>query len=242
MPVRVAWLPEEHAGRRAARLADMMPGRDPYRPSERQQQRILARQPGRARVLVGEPATIGSLRRRWAEATGGEDPDDFGGYVARRATLALDRAEYRLRGPRYKTPSLVKEEILASRPVPGRACAECGTGRARTPPSLEEAGEILDELAAGWSRRLIDVVPTVGRLIFQRGFDPQIDYDEAQVERLRAALAAPPGHPAVVAPVEPGQPGARPRPCRSRACRRRTCSPASTWRSGRWARCCGAAG
>ena len=52
---------------------------------------------------------------RWAEATGGEDPDDFGAYVARRATLALDRAEYRLRGPRYKTPSLVKEEILASR-------------------------------------------------------------------------------------------------------------------------------
>ena len=131
VPVRVAWLPEERAGRRAARLADMMPGRDPYRPSERQQQRILARQPSRARVLVGEPATIGALRRRWAEATGGEDPDDsaglrgddppgtprndFGAYVARRATLALDRAEYQLRGPRYKTPSLVKEEILASR-------------------------------------------------------------------------------------------------------------------------------
>jgi len=37
VPVRVAWLPEEHSGRRAARLADMLPGRDPYRPSERQQ-------------------------------------------------------------------------------------------------------------------------------------------------------------------------------------------------------------
>ena len=55
-------------------------------------------------------------------------------------------------------------------------------------PSIEEAGEILDELAAGWSRRLIDIFPTVGRLIFQRGFDPQIDYDESQVERLRAAM------------------------------------------------------
>ena len=31
-------------------------------------------------------------------------------------------------------------------------------------------------------------MPTIGRLIFQRGFDPQIDYDEAQVERLRAAM------------------------------------------------------
>src|SRR5207302_4726873 len=62
-----------------------------------------------------------------------------------------------------------------------------------SPASLEEAGEILDELAAGWSRRLIDVMPTVGRLIFQRGFDPQIDYDQSQVERVRAAMERHPG-------------------------------------------------
>ena len=192
VPVRVAWLPEEHAGRRTARLADLVPGRDPYRPSERQQQRILARQPGRAGLLVGEPATIGSLRQRWAEATGGEDADDFGGYVARRATLALDWAEYQLRGPRYKAPSLVKEEILHSRRFrAGLRAVRRGSGE--DPPSLEDAGKILDELAAGWSRRLIDVMPNVGRLIFQRGFDPQIDYDETQVERMRAALQRHPG-------------------------------------------------
>ena len=192
VPVRVAWLPEEHAGRRTARLADLVPGRDPYRPSERQEQRILARQPGRAALLVGEPATIGSLRQRWAEATGGEDADDFGGYVARRATLALDRAEYQLRGPRYKTPSLVKEEILHSRRFrAGLRAVRRGSGE--DPPSLEEAGKILDELAAGWSRRLIDVMPNVGRLIFQRGFDRQIDYDQTQVERMRAALQRYPG-------------------------------------------------
>ena len=184
VPVRVAWLPEEHAGRRAARVADLLPGHDPYSPSERQQQRILARQPGRAVVLAGEPATLGSLRQRWSETA---DGDDFGSYVTRRATLALDRAEYRLRGPRYKTPSLVKDEILSSRRFRS-GLGEVRRGAEGSPPSLEEAGEILDELAAGWSRRLIDIMPTVGRLIFQRGFDPQIDYDESQVERLRAAM------------------------------------------------------
>jgi glycerol-3-phosphate O-acyltransferase len=192
VPVRVAWRPEEHAGRRAARLQDLMPGHDPYHPTERQQERILARQPGRATVLVGEPATVASLRERWADTTGGEDPDDFGGYVARRATLALDRAEYKLLGPRYKTPSLVKDEILSSRRFrAGLRAVQRGAGE--EPPTLAEAGEILDELAAGWSRRLIDIFPTIGRLIFQRGFDPQIDYDETQVERLRAATARNPG-------------------------------------------------
>ena len=189
VPVRVAWLPEEHAGRRVARVGDLRPGHDPYHPSERQQQRILARQPGRAVVLAGEPATLGSLRQRWAETT---DDDDFAAYVARRATLTLDQAEYRLRGPRYKTPSLVKDEIRSSRQfrIGLRAVRRGPDGPAA---SLEEAGEILDELAAGWSRRLIDVMPTVGRLIFQRGFDPQIDYDQSQVERVRAAMERHPG-------------------------------------------------
>ena len=189
VPVRVAWLPEEHAGRRVARVADLRPGHDPYHPSERQQQRILARQPGRAVVLAGEPATLGSLRQRWAETT---DDDDFAAYVARRATLALDRAEYRLRGPRYKTPSLVKDEILSSRRF-RNGLRGVRRGPGSQVPSLDEDRKILDELAAGWSRRLIDVMPTVGRLIFQRGFDPQIDYDQSQVERVRAAMERHPG-------------------------------------------------
>jgi glycerol-3-phosphate O-acyltransferase len=187
VPIRVAWLPAEHAGGRVARLADLMPGHDPYHPSERQQQRILARDPGRAAVLVGEPATVGELRRHWVEATGGDGASGFAAYVARRATLTLDRAEYRLLGPRYKTPSLVKEEILSSRRF------RAGLSQVRrepdgSPPSLAEAGQVLDELVAGWSRRFIDIMPTIGRLIFQRGFDPQIDYDDTQVERLRAAM------------------------------------------------------
>ena len=186
VPVRVAWLPAERAGRPATQLTALM--RDPYHPSERQQRRILARQPGRAVVLTGEPATVGELRQRWVETTDG----DFAGYLARRATLALDRAEYQVRGPRFKTPSLVKEEILASRRFrAGLRAVRRADGEA--PPTLAEAGQILDELAAGWSRRLIDVMPVIGRLIFQRGFDPQIDYDETQVERLRAAMARQPG-------------------------------------------------
>jgi len=196
VPVRVAWLPEEHAGLRAARLADILPGHDPYHPSERQQQRIVSRQPGRATVLVGEPATVASLRRHWAQTTAGEDPADFAAYVARRATLALDRAEYQLLGPRYRTPSLVKEEILSSRRFrAGLRQVRRGPDEVDgSPPSLAEAAQILDELAAGWSRRLIDIIPTLSRMIFQRGFDPQIDYDESQVERLRAAMAR---HPCI---------------------------------------------
>src|SRR5271156_40978 len=66
------------AGRRPRRAASL-PARDPYHPTERQQRRIMAREPGRAAVLVGEPATVGALRRQWAETTGGADPAGFRG-------------------------------------------------------------------------------------------------------------------------------------------------------------------
>jgi glycerol-3-phosphate O-acyltransferase len=60
--------------------------------------------------------------------------------VIRRAVLALERVEYRLLGPEYKSPRLVKPEMLASR--------RFREGVARIPgATLAEAGKILDEMA-----------------------------------------------------------------------------------------------
>ena len=53
---------------------------------------------------------------------------------------------------------------------------------------------MLNELATGWSRFSVDLIPNLGRAIFSRGFDPRIDYDTAQVEAMRRALE---DHPAV---------------------------------------------
>ena len=61
--------------------------------------------------------------------------------------------------------------------------------------TIEKAGEMLDELATGWSRFSVDLIPTLGRAIFSRGFDPNIDYDRAEIEVMRNALE---NHPAVL--------------------------------------------
>jgi glycerol-3-phosphate O-acyltransferase len=60
--------------------------------------------------------------------------------------------------------------------------------------SPEKAEVMLNELATGWSRFSVDLVPNVGRAIFSRGFDPRIDYDLAQIESMRQGLE---DHPAV---------------------------------------------
>ncbi|MEO6794425.1 MAG: glycerol-3-phosphate 1-O-acyltransferase [Mycobacterium sp.] len=186
LPVRVFWMPRAEASA-LSRVAALLPGRNPYRPSERQQRHIVRTESSLARVVVGEPATVAELRRQWSENTVGDNPRDFAHFVTRRARLALERSEYRILGPQYKSPRLVKPEILASnrfrdglKSIPGA--------------TLDEAGKMLDELSTGWSRVSVDLVSVLTKML-SRGFDPDIDYDEYQVAALRTALES---HPAVL--------------------------------------------
>ena len=186
VPVRVFWLPPPDRGR-IAKLAGLLPGRDPYHPNERRQLHIMRAVPQRARVVAGEPAKVSELRQQWRDITVGESESDFARFVIRRALLALERVEYRILGPQYKSPRLLKPEVLES--------SRFRAGLKKIPgATVEAAGEMLDELSTGWSRVSVDLVSVLSRMI-SRGFDPEIDYDGYQVAAMRTALEA---HPAVL--------------------------------------------
>jgi glycerol-3-phosphate O-acyltransferase len=186
VPVRVFWMPRADATA-LNRVTALLPGRNPYQPSERQQRHILRSDRSRAQVVAGESAKVSELRQQWRDITVGDNPREFAHFVTRRALLAMERAEYRILGPQYKSPRLVRPEIMAS--------ARFRAGLEKIPGAdLEKAGKMLDELATGWSRVSVDLVGVLGRL-FSRGFDREIDYDEYQVAALRTALEA---HPAVL--------------------------------------------
>jgi glycerol-3-phosphate O-acyltransferase len=186
VPVRVFWVPAGLPTR--SKLVGLISGRDTYRPPEILQRRILRKDPSRARVVAGEPAKVSELRQQWHDTTVGNNPRDFARFVLRRAALAIERVELRLLGPEYKSPRLIKPEMLeSSRFVEGLQQIPGATA--------DKAGEMLDELSTGWSRFSVDLIPSLGRAIFSRGFDPNIDYDRAEVERMRTALE---NHPAVL--------------------------------------------
>src|SRR5262245_20944333 len=95
IPVRVVWLPRERGGERTVRLRDVLRHLgDPRHPRTWSQRRIVRSEPDRCRVNVGEPARVSELRARW-NAISGDDPSPlaFTQFVARQATLALERAE-----------------------------------------------------------------------------------------------------------------------------------------------------
>ncbi|MGZ5378418.1 MAG: glycerol-3-phosphate 1-O-acyltransferase [Mycobacterium sp.] len=186
VPVRVFWVPGGLPTR--SKVVSLLSGRDTYRPPELLQRRILRRDPSRARVVAGEPAKVSELRQQWADTTVAENSREFARFVMRRAALAIERVELRLLGPEYKSPRLMKPEILAS--------ARFREGLEQIPDAtIDQAGEMLDELSTGWSRFSVDLIPSLGRAIFSRGFDPKVDYDRAQVEAMRGSLE---NHPAVL--------------------------------------------
>ena len=186
VPVRVFWVPAGLPTR--SKVVALLSGRDTYRPPDILQRRILRKDPSRARVVAGEPAKVSELRQQWADTTVAENSREFARFVLRRAALAVERVELRLLGPEYKSPRLIKPEILAS--------ARFRKGLEQIPDAtVDKAGEMLDELSTGWSRFSVDLMPSMGRAIFSRGFDPNIDYDRTEIESMRRSLE---NHPAVL--------------------------------------------
>ena len=198
-PVRVAWLPRELKGERIARLSDFLLLRDPRHPREKEQVRIIQTELERCRIVSAQPATIGELdtrAKRDADADA-SDVEAFSDFVTRQAHLALERAEYRLIGRRYKLPKLVREQIAASRRFRD-GVAEMATKLNRSEQSvLREALTYLQELRTAHTPFAIDLMMQLARSLFSRGYGAEIDYDQAQIERTRAALER---APAIILP------------------------------------------
>ena len=198
-PLRVAWLPPKRDGVPRARLARLLSIGDPRDPGRLRQARVLRRHPDRCRVVVAEPAPASELRARWHRA-GGTDAAHTAGlpeFVARQAALALDRAERRLRGARYKVPRFVQEEIVGRAGFRG-AVARLARRLGRDEASVtREARRYLREIAASHSPRLIHLAANLIRFMYTRGYGETLHYDREQLGDL-AALGQ--RHPLVFLP------------------------------------------
>jgi glycerol-3-phosphate O-acyltransferase len=199
-PIRVAWLPSKRDGVRAARWSDLLRLGDPRDPGVLRQHGVLRREPDRCRIVAGEPAPLRELRGRWREA-GGSGGDETGGlaeFVARRAALALDRAERRLRGARYKVPRLLREDIL-KRPAFRGGIAQLAreTGRAEAAVA-REASRVLREIAASHSPFVIDLAAQLIRAMYTRGYGEALHYDRARLAGIQALGQR---HPVVFLPT-----------------------------------------
>jgi len=178
LPVRVAWLPRERRGDRRARLRDVVALRDPRRPKPSAQARIARADPGRSRVIVGEPARVSDLRRRFA----GRDGEAFGTFVERQGVLALERAERAVIGDQYKVPRLVHQDLSASARFKAMVERLAREQEREVDDVAREADAALEEMVASQSRLAVDAWDRFGRWV-ARAYT--LDVDSGPIEELR---------------------------------------------------------
>ena len=186
IPVRVVWLPRAKDGDRRTRWSDLVLLANPRRPGPRRQQHIASQEPGRCRIVAGEPALLSELRaRHQAEAGSAAGPESFARYVRRAAVVALERAERRLTGDRYKVPRLVAEQIIDGAAFRAELSALAVRLGLPEPEVRARAEAALEELVAVQSRTAIDLWSGMMRPLHAGTW--RVDADEAGLERLREA-------------------------------------------------------
>ncbi|MEM9177929.1 MAG: 1-acyl-sn-glycerol-3-phosphate acyltransferase, partial [Myxococcota bacterium] len=206
-PLRVIWrgaLRED--GRRVPSLLSLLTVGDPRDPSWLRQLFVRWRSPDRCMIVAGEPATRTNLHERWlgAAGSGPTETAGFAEFVAQKAALSLERAERRVRGARYKVPRLVHEELLSRPAFRGGLDQLAARQRAEDRPAAStaalaaEAARDLREIAATHSRFVIDLVISIIRWLYTRGYDEELAYSD---EQMRGIAALEERHPVVFLPT-----------------------------------------
>lgn len=190
IPIRIAWRIPRFDKDRALRLRDLLFG-DPRAPGSLRARMILLRDRRRAQCLVGEPATVAELQRRYHQQSGTIDAanaTDFAGFVARQAALALDAKERGVRGTRYKVPRFVADSLAAGskfRAAMEDAATELGTTATALMP---QARRYMKEVISTPSALFIDLRARLERFMMTQGYDKGFRYDKGELERLRETI------------------------------------------------------
>jgi len=182
-PLRVAWLPKERAGIRTARLTDLLLFGDPRDPGPLRQRIISFFFPDRFQILVGDPASLSSLRQRWEKANDPVTSETLplAEFIMNQAALTLERAERTLRGTRYKVPRFVAKNILSSSSFQHDLARLAHQHALDLRAVRRQAVRNLREIAATHSSFAIDLVAQLIHFIYTLGYSERLRYDRAKL-------------------------------------------------------------
>ncbi|MBK7951688.1 MAG: glycerol-3-phosphate 1-O-acyltransferase [Deltaproteobacteria bacterium] len=187
-PLRVAWLARGDKAEQSVPFRELLWRGDPRDPNRLHAWWIGRFARDRRRIVAGEPALASELRDRWRQRMESDAGATLGfaEFVARQAALALERAERKLRGARYKIPLFVREEILARPSFRGELSVIAGRLGREPAGVLREAERDLVEIAATHRPTMVDQVVAQFRRVITRGYPGVLQFDRDALERVRA--------------------------------------------------------
>lgn len=188
VPVRVVWKTSFDEINDRPKFRDLLGGNQRL-PNLRKAQRILDVDPSRALCIMGKPATILDLAARYSQRREISTVDaDLADYVAEQASLALEVAERRLRGGRYKVPRQVSKQVRASdRYKQGLLEIAAETGKSEH-ELRQKALPYFKELVATPHNFWQDVAGEFNRWVISLGYENKLVIDSEKLERFRSIV------------------------------------------------------
>lgn len=188
VPVRVVWRTQLDDLNSKPRWRDLLFG-NPRRPSQRKAQSLIQSSPERAQCVIGRPATLQDLTQRYEKREAiAQINDSLAGYVAEQASLALEVAERRLRGSRYKVPRQVSKQV--------RASTRYKEGLHKIMQDTGDSEEELRTRALPYFKELVatphifwqDVAAAFNRWVISLGYEDKLVVDLEKLEQYRAIV------------------------------------------------------
>lgn len=180
IPVRVVWLAPKKRGRRRVGWSDFLKPGDPRDPWRIRAMLIKTFRPSRVRMIAAPGAPASQLAADY-EASG--DVDGLVPFITRRAWLALEREERRVRGNRFKIPRFVPEAILSRREFIDQLDRFAEQARLDPCSTARRAEKYLREIAATHSPYVIDLIAGAIHALYRQGYGG-IYYHPDEVERV----------------------------------------------------------
>ncbi|MGK0374991.1 MAG: glycerol-3-phosphate O-acyltransferase [Arenicella sp.] len=188
VPVRVVWKTSLDEINDKPHFKDLLRG-NLRRPNKRKAQRILDTEPAKALCVMGKPATVGDLSERYNQRRKISSVDsNLADYVAEQASLALEVAERRLRGGRYKVPRLVAKQVRASDRYK-EGLLEISKQTGKTEEELrDKALPYFKELVALPHNFWQDVAGAFNRWVISLAYENKVVIDLDKLERYRSIV------------------------------------------------------
>ncbi len=181
VPVRVTWTAPQRDDKRTVRVLDNLKAlTDPRDPNSVHQRWITKYHPDRCHIIAGVPAKSDSLIQEWKDST---EASRLGDWVAKRAWLALEQEERRVRGDRYKVPRFVAEEITNSGAFSDGLSRISEDLDKSYPAVSSQAKRYIKEIAARHTTVAIDLIANLIHVLYRQGYG-RIHYDGDQLREL----------------------------------------------------------
>ena len=140
--------------------------------------------PERIAYVAGAGASLDELRERQAAAEDAPGEHELTEFVTNQALIALERSERGVRGARYKIPRILDSEVFAN--LVANSAQQLDRSVSDV---LGQASRYLREMAATQTPFTLDVMIELYRAACRSHHDAEIDFDDAQLERVAQTLA-----------------------------------------------------